>query len=97
MTAATHPYLSEHLFWDVDPEQVDVEVHAGFLIPRIMDRGTMKDVDWAWNYYDHDRIKQILLHAPSLHKKTIAFFSAQFQVPLNAFRAYRNRNQRWTA
>jgi len=83
------------LLWDVDPDQVDLEKHAGFLIPRIMDRGTMEHVMWAWDFYGAGRIQDVLVQAPCLQKKTIAFFACQFGIPREAFRATRKRNDRW--
>ena len=89
--------LSPHLFWDADPVQVDPEAHAGFLIPRIMDRGTMADVEAAWAAYGPDRVRETLLRARSLHKKTIAFFAAQFGLTPSDFRAHRERGEGWDA
>ena len=87
--------LSAPLFWDVDPEQVDPETHWRFIIPRIMDRGTLRDVKAAWNYYGEERVQQALVKATSLHKKTIAFFANQFDLPRNVFRAYRQNTGAW--
>ena len=89
--------LSPHLFWDVDPAQVDPEAHAGFLIPRIMDRGTMADVEAAWGAYGPDRVREVLLRARSLNKKTIAFFAAQFGLALSDFRAHQPGRESWDA
>ena len=87
--------LSDHLFWDVDPDQIDVEAHAAFLIARIMDRGAMKDVRWAWEHYGAARIQEVLTTAPVLHKKTISFFALQFGIPRENFRAFRRKTARW--
>lgn len=87
--------LSEHLFWDVDRRRVDPLANAGFLLPRIMDRGTRADVQLAWTFYGDKRVQEILLAAPSLTRKTIAFFANQFQLPREAFRAY-NRASNWS-
>ena len=87
--------LSEHLFWDVDRRAVDPEANAGFLLPRIMDRGTRADVQVAWAFYGDERVQEVLLAAPALTRKTIAFFANQFQLPREAFRAYR-RASSWS-
>ena len=86
--------LSEHLFWDVDRGSIDPDRNAGFLLPRIMDRGTLDDVQAAWAYYSEAQINDVLLTAPSLTRKTIAFFANQFQLPREAFRAYQ-RESNW--
>lgn len=94
MSAATAflDQLSEHLFWDVDRQRVDPDANAGFLLPRIVERGTRADVHAAWAFYGEERVKDILLAAPSLTRKTIAFFANQFQLPREAFRAYQRKS-----
>jgi len=87
--------LSAHLFWDVDRATVDPEEHRRFIIPRVMDRGTLEDVKAAWSYYGEETIREVLLNAASLHKKTIAFFACQFDLPRERFRAFRNRTGTW--
>ncbi len=87
--------LSNALFWDVERGSVDPEAHADFLIIRIVERGTREDVSAAWAYYGESRIKGSLLTAPSLSRKTIAFFANQFGLSREAFRAY-NRAQCWS-
>lgn len=87
--------LSDYLFWDVDRFSVDAEEHRQFIIPRIMDRGTLGDVKLAWSYYGAEKIREALLNARALHKKTIAFFANQFGLPREQFRAFRNKNRAW--
>lgn len=96
MSAATDflDQLSAHLFWDVDRCSVDPDANAGFLLPRIMERGTRADVLVAWEFYGEARVQEVLLTAPSLTRKTIAFFANQFQLPRDAFRAYQ-RESNW--
>lgn len=52
-----------------------------------MDRGTRREVNLAWSYYGDNRIKKILLSAPCLEKRTIAFFANYFHLPPSAFKA----------
>jgi len=37
--------FSDHLFWDVDKTQLDIDVSAAFVIERVLEYGLMKD----WN------------------------------------------------
>lgn len=82
--------LSPQLFWDVERASVDPRKHRAFLIPRIMDRGTREDVKAAREFYSVGVLKQVLVEAPSLHPKTIAYFATLFELPRDAFRAYRS-------
>ena len=88
--------LSARLFWDVDPAAVDPDEHRRYVIPRIMDRGTREDVKAAWSFYGEETIREVLLNAASLHKKTIAFFACQFDLPRESFRAFRSQTGRWS-
>jgi hypothetical protein len=87
--------LSDHVLWDVDRASMDAEQHRRFIIPRIMDRGTLPDVKATWNYYGETKVREALLTAPSLQKKTIAFFANQFNLPREEFRAFRKQTRTW--
>ena len=80
--------LSAPLFWDVERNSVDPEANAAFLIIRVMERGTSQEVRATWAYYGAARIKEALLTAPSLSRKTIAFFANQFGLVKEDFRAH---------
>ncbi len=60
-----------------------------------MDRGTREDVRLVWNHYGPDAVREALVKAPSLRTKTVAFFANQFDLPREAFRAWRNRTTDW--
>lgn len=87
--------LSAFLFWDVDPSEINPVTHRQFIIPRVMDRGTLADVKAVWDYYGEEKIKQTLLNAATLGRKTVAFFANQFNLPRSSFRAYRNPSENW--
>ena len=87
--------LSEYLFWDVNLSEINPETHRQFIIPRVMDRGTLADVRAVWDYYGNEKIKQTLLNTATLGRKTVAFFANQFNLPRGAFRAYRNPSANW--
>ena len=87
--------LSSFLFWDVDPSGVNPETHQQFIISRVMERGTLADVKAVWNYYGEESVKQTLLNAEALSRKTIVFFANQFSLPRSAFRAYHTPSENW--
>lgn len=87
--------LSRHLFWDIDSASLEQGKHDSFLIVRVMDRGTLEDVKLVWEYYGSDKVREALLEAPALGKKTLSFFANQFELPLEAFRAFRHQGTLW--
>lgn len=86
--------LSPHLLWDVDRGTIDTESHAAFLICRIMERGSSEDVRMAWDFYGENRVREALMDAPSLSRKTICFFAHQFRITKESFRSYQ-RGKHW--
>jgi len=84
--------LSPGLFWDVDAKAVDPKKHADFIIVRVMERGTHEEVRATWAYYGAEKVKESLLEAPALSRRTIAFFANQFDIPNTAFRAHERRH-----
>lgn len=51
---------SEALFPDTRTEDIDPESHAGFVIARVLDRGTVRSVRALLRYYGRDRIRSFL-------------------------------------
>lgn len=82
--------LPDHLFWDVNRENLDPEKHAGFIISRVMDRGDHPEVDDVQAYYGDARIRHALLNAPHLEPRTIAFFSHRYHLDRKDFRAFKS-------
>lgn len=81
--------LPTSLFWDVDPASLDEEAHSVFIISRVMDRGDRPDVDEVFSYYGQDKVKEALLAAPCLDRRTIAYFANYFDVAESDFKASR--------
>ena len=46
------------LFWDVDPDKIDTEKNAQYVIERILDFGNDKEVRWLRDFYDASLIKK---------------------------------------
>jgi len=87
--------LSHGLFWDVDREKIEARVHAHFIIRRVMDRGTREDVRNVRSFYAEDTIREALVTARNLDPKTIHFFSATLDIPLEDFRAIKEPAKCW--
>lgn len=63
------------LFWDVDPKTIDPKKHARYVIERILDFGTDREVRWMWHFYDHLIIRRTVQESRVLHAKTKALWS----------------------
>jgi len=80
--------LNSQLFWDTDPGTLDLEKNRAYIIPRVMDYGSLEDVRGIFAYYGKDRMLAVLLEAPYLDKKTLSFCEVYFGVTREKFRAY---------
>lgn len=68
------------LFWDVDPKTIDLKKHARYLIERVLEFGTDKEVRWLVHYYSPRTIKNTINHSRGvLHAKTKALWSLMYQ------------------
>ena len=50
----------QSLFWDVDPDTIDLEKHARYVIERILDFGTGEEVRWLFKRYPREKIAGVL-------------------------------------
>jgi len=90
--------ISEFLFWDIDFLKIDFYTQKNFIIPRVMDRGTKKDVNLIWNFYGEKSIMESLIKARFLEDKTIYFFANLFSIGPQSFRAFqykKNNIKHW--
>ncbi len=88
--------ITKQLFWDCDIDAVDEQKHMNFIIVRVMERGDIDDVREVCQFYDRAVIEHALLSARTLSPKTISFFSRQFGVDRQNFRAYRRKEEECT-
>jgi hypothetical protein len=93
--------LSPHLFWDVERQTLDAETHQQWLVERIVQRGFLADWHECLRHYGHDRVKQAVMQARFLDKKTLSYCSVYFNTPKEDFRCYQlstqepSLRQRW--
>lgn len=83
--------LSPRAFWDVDMSKMDYEKNAAYIIRKVFERGSLKDVLEVWTYYGDEKAKEALLTAPYLMEKTMYFVSKLFDVPLSSFKCFTTR------
>ena len=85
--------INEVLFWDINFDRIDFANQKAFIIPRVMDRGTKKDVKLIWNFYGEEIIKESLINTRFLENKTIHFFANLFSIQPEDFRAFRMKQK----
>lgn len=80
--------LPDNLFWDIDPETLDYEKNARFIIQRVIQRGSLKDWSVIKAYYGLEFIKSEILQMRHLDPLTLNFFSTYFGIDKKNFRCY---------
>jgi hypothetical protein len=75
------PIAQRWLFWDVDPTKIDLRRDARYVIPRVLERGRLVDVQWLLRRVGDDRIHRFFRDEGSaeLSAKTINFWRAYFR------------------
>lgn len=81
--------FSPNLFWDVDPEGLDMQQHASFIVARVLDYGTMEDWLAIKSYYGIERLREISLNIKSMERESLSFISTVTNTPKEEFRCYK--------
>lgn len=74
------PASSRWIFWDVDPDAIDLEGHADGVLARVLERGCLDDVKWLIHTYGLERIHAFFrdVWAPEVSDRTRKFWRAFF-------------------
>jgi hypothetical protein len=80
--------LSEHLFWDIDRKSLDFQKNKTTIIERVFTRGNLQDLQIVIQFYGVETIKQEIVKAGFLDKKTLNFASIFLNIPKNEFKCY---------
>lgn len=79
----TSPYLSKSAFWDVDLCALDFNLFSEFVIIRVFERGTERDVHETIRYFGQSKIIKSLQQATSLQPRALAVAEKLFNLSLN--------------
>ena len=90
--------FSENLFWDVDPENLDMEKHSAYIVGRALDYGFWQDWKIISTYYGIDRLRTIAMGLRVMFPQTLSFIAVVTQTPEEEFRCYtelHSKNPHW--
>jgi hypothetical protein len=88
------PQFDKKLFWDVGFKKSDLERTPQFIIVRVFERGDIADVKRLRGYYTDKKIKEEIKKAKWIEPETLQFLSAIYNIPLNKFRCYTQKQLR---
>jgi hypothetical protein len=89
MTAAiANTEFSENLFWDADPDDLDLDKHKTYVVARVLDYGKWKDWQTIKAYYGMNEIKKTAMRLRTLFPQSLSFIATMTNTPEEKFRAY---------
>ena len=72
------PERLRRLFWDTDPESLDLSRHATAIIERVLEMGDLQDVRWLQHRYTGTTIAQVLTLSKGLSPRSRVFWNLWF-------------------
>lgn len=69
----------QELFWDTDPELIDVQKNSQYVIERILDFGNAREVSWLVKTYPAHKIRDVIATSKELHNKSKALWKLVFK------------------
>jgi hypothetical protein len=76
------------VLWDANPARLDLERHAGFIIRRVLERGTLAEWRAVRSHYGDERIEREADAMPRLDPKALRFVAVLFGRPPESFACY---------
>jgi hypothetical protein len=78
-------YLMETLnkksiFWDVDPNQLNLTANSEFIISRVLNYGDIADYRWALKFYGPKKIRHSVEAGKQLDNKSTVFWRQYFNL-----------------
>lgn len=90
--------FSNHLFWDVRKEDLDLESHMQYVIKRVLEYGLLDDWKLIRAYYGLSKIIEVAKELRDLEPRALAYLSAISKTPKEQFRCYtwkQSNSQHW--
>jgi len=88
--------LSSNLFWDIDLENFDNIRNRRLIIERVFTLGDLDDLKEIIRFYGIEIIKEEIVKAGNLDKKTLAWAGIYLDIPKTRFRCYTKRQSEKT-
>jgi len=52
--------LRQTLFWDTNPNKIDLQKNARYVIERVLEFGHLDEIGWLFKTYPKDEIRQAM-------------------------------------
>lgn len=88
MKPGLKPDFNKRIFWDINPDVLNYNDKAEFVIQRVFERGDVEDIRTCRRYYGDSKIKNVLTQAKWLPLSTIYLACALFENELTDYKCY---------
>ena len=72
------------LFWDTDPDQLDMKKNSAYIIARLLDMGGMPGYLWVQYLFTKDEIIQAVIQRKDMRPVVRNFMASQYHIPADA-------------
>ncbi len=72
--------FSPHLFWDINKDELDFDLHRAQIIHRVVEYGLMSDWLLLQKIYNPDIIKETIVNLRDLDKVTLNYLSLYYNI-----------------
>jgi len=83
--------IRKQLFWDVDMSRFDENINSRLVVERVFSYGTVEEVKLVIDYYGKERIRELIVKAGYLDRKTLSFAAWFLDIPQEKFRCYKKK------
>jgi hypothetical protein len=73
--------LRSTLFWETNPQNIDTQKHADFIIGRVLDFGNLKEWRAIRDFYGLSKIKEAAEKHIFSDPKSVSFWSIMLNIP----------------
>jgi len=80
--------FSNHLFWDVKRDQLDIDKNKEYIIWQVLEYGKLTDWKLIREYYGILQIAKIAMNFRTLDTKSLSFISLLSGIPKEKFKCY---------
>lgn len=88
------PAISHTLLWDLNTDKIDFTRNKRIIIERVFTLGDFDDVKQIIKYYGLDTVKEEIVKAGNLDKKTLNWASQYFGIPKTKFACYSKKQSK---
>ena len=81
--------FSKYLFWDVDVEELDIDLYPAFVIQRVLEYGMWEDWTQIRSYYSMQIIKDVVMNLRTLRPKALDYIAIYTNTDKKDYRCYK--------